>query len=303
MLQFIGEHINELLNIVLGLIMFGLGMGLKKNDFKQLFDQPRALTIGLTAQMVLLPLVGFILVSYSNLNPEFKVGVMLLSICPGGITSNLVSYFVKGNIALAVSLTVTNAIFSLFTIPLLVNQFLHYFLHSAQNGDYIQLPFFKTVLSIFMVTILPAMLGMMVRYKLGKKIVFVQKYINIALPILLLLVFAFKFLGGNGQNGSKITIDEILELTPIVIGLNVGAMYLGFLVGTPFGLSFKNRITIAVEVGLHNTALALLIASEKLGMPQMEKPALVYAMYSFFVTYVIAWSLVRVRLQRFKKRS
>lgn len=97
--------------------------------------------------------------------------------------------------------------------------------------------------------------------------------------------------------------SDIWMLTPIVIGLNVLSMFLGYLVGTPFRLSFKNRITIAVEVGLHNTALALLIASEKLGVSNMEKPALVYALYSFFVTFAVAWILVRLRLYRLKKRS
>ena len=117
-------NINYLLNIVLALIMFGLGLGLTRNDFKQLFDQPKSLGIGLFSQMVLLPVFAAWLVSNSNLSPEQQVGIMILSVCPGGITSNLVSYFVRGNVALAVSLTVCNAFLSLFTIPFLVNVFL-----------------------------------------------------------------------------------------------------------------------------------------------------------------------------------
>ncbi len=300
-MDFIGQHINLILNFVLALIMLGLGLSLKKEDFKQLFDQPKPLAIGLFSQMLLLPIVAFVLVYQSNLNPELKVGVMILSVCPGGITSNLISYFVKGNVALAVSLTVSNAFLSLFSIPLMVNLFIQYFIGASTNQ--IHLPFWSTMLEIFAITIVPASIGMLLRHKLGKKIMELQKGINIVLPILLLLVFTFKFLAGNQSGGASMSGSDIWMLTPIVIGLNVLSMFLGYLVGTPFRLSFKNRITIAVEVGLHNTALALLIASEKLGVSNMEKPALVYALYSFFVTFAVAWILVRLRLYRLKKRS
>jgi BASS family bile acid:Na+ symporter len=274
--------------------MLGLGIGLKKQDFQHLFDQPKSLAIGLFAQMVILPLFAFLLVYDANLSPEFKVGVMILSICPGGVTSNLVSYFVEGNVALSVSLTVLNAILTLFTIPILVNVFLEYFFEGSQQFVGVKLPVLGTMVSIFMVTVLPAAIGMLLRVQLGqKRVVKIQKYINIILPVLLIMVFGFKFLGNTGESNDFST--EIGLLTPLTIGLNVGSMLLGFLAGTPFQLSFKNRITIAVEVGLHNTALALLVAGEKLGSSEMEKPALVYAMYSFFVTYLISYLLVRGR--------
>jgi len=279
--------------------MLGLGIGLKKQDFQHLFDQPKSLAIGLFAQMVILPLFAFLLVYDANLSPEFKVGVMILSICPGGVTSNLVSYFVKGNVALSVSLTVLNAILTLFTIPILVNVFLGYFFEGSQQFVGVKLPVLGTMVSIFMVTVLPAAIGMLLRVQLGqKRVVEIQKYINIILPVLLVMVFGFKFLGNTGESNDFST--EIGLLTPLTIGLNVGSMLLGFLAGTPFQLSFKNRITIAVEVGLHNTALALLVAGEKLGSSEMEKPALVYAMYSFFVTYLISYLLVRGRYKFLK---
>lgn len=283
--------------------MLGLGISLKKEDFQQLFDQPKPLAIGLFSQMILLPIVAFLLVYKANLSPEIKVGVMILSVCPGGITSNLVSYFVKGNVALAVSLTVSNAFLSLFSIPLMVNIFIHHFINVGSANSEIQLPFWETMLEIFAITIVPAAIGMFLRFKIGKQILELQKLINIVLPILLLLVFAFKFLAGNHQGGAAMKNSDIWMLSPIVIGLNVFSMALGFLVGTPFGLSFKNRITISVEVGLHNTALALLIASQKLQNPLMEKPALVYALYSFFVTFTVAYFLMRYRVYRLKKRS
>jgi len=301
MFEIIGENIHFLLNSVLGLIMFGLGMSLKRSDFQELFHQPKALSIGLFSQMILLPMMAVVWVMFSGLSPEFKIGVLILSICPGGITSNLVSYFVKGNVALSVSLTVINSLLTLFSIPILVNIFLNYF--DVSNGGLVHLPVLDTMFSIFNITILPASVGMFLRDRLGKKILQIQKYINILLPVLLFIVFGIKFLGSNQKGGTGISINEIIKLTPIVIGLNVSAMLLGVVVATIFNLSFKNRVTIAVEVGLHNTALALIVAGEKLGITAMEKPALVYAMYSFFITYGISILLVRVRLYRLKKRA
>ncbi len=286
----IGAHINEWLNLVLGMIMFGLGLSLKKEDFKQLFDQPRSLAIGLVAQMGLLPLVAALIAYNINVSPELKVGILILSVCPGGITSNLISYFVRGNVALAVSLTVCNALLSLFSIPILVNLFLEHFL---DQGQVIELPFWSTMLEIFLVTVFPAALGMVLRLQLGNRLGSLERVLNISLPLLLLGVFAFKFLAGQQSGGTNMMFSDVIMLTPAVIALNLGSMLLGFLVGLPFGLKFKTRITIAVEVGLHNTALALLIAGDKLGNPTMEKPALVYALFSFVLTYGIAWLLVK----------
>lgn len=300
-MTFIGTHINLLLNLVLALIMFGLGMGLRKVDFKQLLEQPRTLAVGLFTQMVLLPIFAIFLLQFFDISPAFKIGILLLSVCPGGVTSNLVSYFAKGNVALSVSLTVSNAVITLFTIPVLVHFFLDLFYNTP--GTSIDLPFFDTVFSIFVVTILPAALGMLVRFHFGRKIMEVQKIVNVLLPVLLVSVFAIKFLGSKSDGGTAISIAEIKDLTPILIALNVGAFILGHAVAAIFGMSFRNATTIAIEIGLHNTALVLLVASEFLGNSDMEKPALVYALYSFFITYGLSIALVRLRLYRLKNRS
>ncbi len=283
--------INILLNVVLGMIMFGLGLSLTKEDFKHLFDQPRALSIGLASQMLLLPLLAWILAKQSDLSAEMQVGIMILSVCPGGITSNLVSYYVKGNVALAISLTVCNALLSLFTIPIMVNIFLQHFMHS---GRMIELPFWGTLFDIFIVTVMPAMLGMLARHQFGKYAIKMEKSLNVILPILLLMVFAFKFLAGSDKGGTAMTSHDLRILSFWMIALNIGSMITGYVAGALGKLSFKNRITIAVEVGLHNTALALLIAGDKLEIPIMEKPALVYALYSFAITFLVAWALMKL---------
>lgn len=272
------------------MIMFGLGLSLSPADFRHLFNQPKSLAVGLFAQMVLLPVIAWVIAEMAPLTPELKVGIMILSICPGGITSNLVSYFVKGNVALAISLTVTNAFLSLFTIPFLVNIFLEHFLAAGQT---ITLPFWRTMFDIFTITVVPAGLGVLVHFRYKKYAQRAERYLNYILPFLLVLVFIFKFMAGKEQGGTDMQLGDILELTPWVIALNVLSMLLGFLAGMIFLLNFKNRITISVEVGLHNTALALLIAGDKLANHHMEKPALVYALFSFFITFIIAWIMMQ----------
>jgi BASS family bile acid:Na+ symporter len=272
--------------------MFGLGLSLKISDFRNLLNQPRAVAVGLVSQMMLLPFIAWIIAEASGLSPEIKVGIMILSVCPGGITSNLVSYFVKGNVALAISLTVFNALISLFTIPFLVNVFLEHFLNSSQV---IELPFWQTMFDIFIVTILPAILGIAVRWKFARMASKVEKNLNIVLPLLLLFVFAFKFLAGSDKGGTSMTGRDISDMFIWVILLNILSMLTGYIAGWLFKLNFKNRITISVEVGLHNTALALLIAGNKLQNPTMEKPALVYALFSFGITFLVALLLMKLR--------
>jgi len=271
--------------------MFGLGLSLTREDFRHLFDQPRALSIGLASQILLLPFLAWIVALQSGLGAEMQVGIMILSVCPGGITSNLVSYYVKGNVALAISLTVCNALLSLITVPALVNLFLQHFMN---NGRMIELPFWKTMFDIFVVTIMPAIFGMLARHSYTSHALKIEKNLNIILTILLIVVFAFKFLAGNEKGGTAMTIADLQKLSVWMIALNIGSMLIGYLAGLLGRVSFRNRITIAVEVGLHNTALALLIAGDKLKIPAMEKPALVYALYSFAITFLVAWAFMKL---------
>lgn len=281
-------NIDHALNIVLALIMMGLGLSLTKSDFKNLLLQPKALAIGLFAQMVLLPLVALLLVSGTTLSPALKTGFFIISLCPGGITSNLVSYIVKGNVALAISLTVSNALITLFSIPILTNWGLNHF--SGVNHN-IYLPFWSTMFEIFIVTIMPATLGIFFRTRFPRVALKIERPLNFILPALLLTVFIIKFFANPSKGGTGITTAEITALTGFALLLNLSAMLIGYLCGSIFGLVYRNKITISIEVGLHNTALALLITGTLLHNAEMQKPALVYAIFSFFTTLLIAYIL------------
>ena len=100
--------------------MIGIGLSITTHDLRNIVTEPRNLLVGLASQLILLPAIAFLIASLSNIRPEFKVGLIIVSACPGGVTSNLVNYIIRGNVALCVSITVVNGILTLVTIPLIV---------------------------------------------------------------------------------------------------------------------------------------------------------------------------------------
>lgn len=298
MLNFLFANIDFLIDLVLAFITMSLGLGLTKDDFRKLFISPKSLSIGLLAQMVLLPIAAFVLMSMSNFSPATKVGFMILSFCPGGVTSNLVSFILKGNVALSISLTVLNAIFCMVTIPILVNISLNYFMGSAQS---ISLPVVKTIAHIAFVTVLPAIFGVFIRHKFSVIADKIQPVLKYLLPALLFLIFAIKFFAPQDKGGITLSSDELWILGLWGLVLNFSSMALGYFSGSLFKINLQNKVTFMIEVGLHNTALALLIAGNILHNIEMQKPALVYAIFTFFSTLFFAW-LIRLIALKFNSK-
>jgi len=284
------DLVNTVLSLTLAAIMFGLGLSLTNTDFRNLFAKPKALIIGLLGQMILLPIIAWILIQFTSLSLELKMGIMILSICPGGITSNLVSYFMRANVALAISLTVLNAMISVFSIPILIIVFSQGLGIQEQS---VQLSFWRTLLEIFSITLLPAILGVYFRKIFSHAGFIINKYLNWVLPVLLVVIFAIKFFASEQNGGSSITQEAVLTLAPWVVILNVLSMLAGFFFGKAFKLSNRDTLTCTIEIGLHNTALALIIAGDKIGNATMEQPALVYAMFSFVITLGFGFLLTR----------
>ncbi len=283
--------VDIVLNCTLATIMFGLGLSITRTDLRNLFRDPKSVIIGLAGQMILLPIVAWMLAQASNLSVEFKMGFLILSICPGGVTSNLVSYFLRANVALGISLTIINAIISVFTIPLLIIFFAGH-LGLTQQG--VEINFLRTLIEIFLITLLPAFLGWLFRRKYSKQGFIINKYLNWILPLLLLLVFGVKFLGNSAVGGSGLSSQDIIALAPWVIILNIISMVAGFTLGKTSGLNNRNTLTCTIEIGLHNTALALIIAGSQLHNTAMEKPALVYALFSVIVTLLVGYGLSKL---------
>ena len=147
------------LPLALFVIMFGMGLGLTPRDFLRVWVEPKAMLLGLGAQLVVLPILGFLLAQVFPLSPELAIGVMILAACPGGPTSNSIVYLIRGNVALSISLTAISSLVTVFTIPLIVNFATQQF---AGTAVALELPFGTTVVQIAAITIVPVALGMTV---------------------------------------------------------------------------------------------------------------------------------------------
>lgn len=280
-----------LISLVLALIMFGIGSSLTPKDYKNIFRSPRALFTGLILQMVFLPLMGIGVLQLSDLNDYFRAGLFILTLCPGGTTSNFISYIVKADVALSISLTSINSLIILFSIPFFISIGLPLFLKSDAD---VQLSFFDTMGEVFLVILLPAALGLLFNQRfprLSKKLQEPLKYINI---ILLAIVFMIKYFAGEQSGGSGLTMSEIWKLLPMAFLIHVLALFIAFSVSILLRLKPERSVTIGIEVGLQNTTLALLITGTIIGNNAMVKPVLVYALFSFFTT--TAFGLIAKRM-------
>ncbi len=280
------EFIDILVNIALGIIMLGIGISLTFKDFKNLFIRPKPIIVGFLSQIIILPLISFTIASISHLPAAMKVGIVIIAICPVGASSNLIVHLFKGNVALSISLTVINSILTPISIPIIANIALSVFMHENAN---ISLSVFESILQIASNVILPATIGILIRHfyeNFAKKI---EKPLKFILPIILGIVFTFKIFFGEANAENNITFSEIIEIAPYVLGLNIIGMFSGYYIARSFRLASRYRLTIAIEVGLQNTALALVVAGNMLNNYTMEKPILVYALLTFFSAIAFAW--------------
>lgn len=266
------------------IIMMGIGLSITTSDLRNIIVEPRNLVVGLASQLILLPVIAFLIAAFSNIRPEFKVGLIIISACPGGVTSNLVNYIIRGNVALCVSITVVNGILTLITIPLIVRLALHVYMGEDTE---IVLPVLDTILKIFMITVIPASIGIYIRRKREELALKIQNPLRIILPLLLLSVYAgVVFLEGNGEAGLD---SHFFRLIPYALMLNFFSMTAGLLVPRFFRLTKQNQYTIAVEVGLQNSTLAIFVASTLLGSQEMALVAVVYGSFSFFTTMLFGY--------------
>lgn len=291
------SYIDVLISVVLAAIMFGLGLSLTFSNFKNIIKYPRAFFVGLASQMIALPAIAFVILLFSEIPGPYKVGIMILAVCPGGTTSGFVAYLFRGNVALSISLTVINSFLTLFTIPFIVNFSLQYFLHQEAE---IHLPFLESVTQIFLITLLPAMLGLFVRRTKPRFATSIQKYLKYILIALLAMVYTIKFFAGDQYGGSGITVDEVWVILPYALIFNILCFVFSIFIGKLTKLKIQDAFTIALEVSLHNTTLALLIGGTFLQNQDMIKPALIYTMFSFWTALIFGFLTLKIYKSEFK---
>lgn len=276
-------YIDFLVSAVLATIMFGVGLSINFNDLRQIYRSPKAFILGLISQMILLPLIVFLIVGFTDLPPVLKVGFIILSACPGGTTSGFVTVLFRGNVALSVSLITINSLLTLVTIPLLVNLALTVF--TGRHSPF-ELPFAQTFLQIFFVTLLPAFSGVLLRYYREKIADKIQRPVRTAMIILFAGVYALIAFADESKGGSGITYADLWSILPYAVVINLAGFAAGMAMGLFGRTGIRTSWTIGVEVALQNTTLALLVAGTLIHSNEMVKPALVYALFSFWTALI-----------------
>jgi BASS family bile acid:Na+ symporter len=269
--------------------MMGMGLTLITNDFKRVLKYPKAVGIGLTNQLILLPIIGFALANIMPLRPEYAVGVMLLVLCPGGTTSNLFTYLAKGDVALSVTMTAIASVITVFTIPIVLSFSLIYFMGS---GSEFELPVVKTVLTLVVLTIVPISIGMLIKRYAPKVADRSQVYVSRFGVIF--LTFLVLFLGYVQRD---IIVDAFIATGPVSVLLNVSTMALGYYSSKWFGLNLAQRTSVTLEVGLQNSTLSIFMALTLLSNYDMSMMPAIYTL----VMFLTAGILVRIFSARHNK--
>ncbi len=270
------------LPVTLFCIMLGMGAGLTVADFKRVMDKPRAMLSGMLSQLILLPLLAFALLFPMQLPAEIFIGFMILALSPGGTTSNLFSYLAGGSVALSISLTAVISVITPFSIPLVAGWLLATQLDISAN---IQLPLGPTVLKLTIVTLLPVLLGMLLR---RFKPEFCTRYRTwfTRVPIAMLLVVIILIIG---QSWHK--MPEFFAQTGLpALALATLALGLGYLFARMLRHSRATARTIAIETSIQNGGTAILVTGTILNNPTMTIAPVMYGILMLIpITLYIAW--------------
>lgn len=262
-----------LLPLILGFIMFSLGLGLTVDDFKRIFTQPRALLVGAVCHFVILPLACFFLLSVWGMTGAFAVGFMILAACPTGSTSNLLTYLARGDVALALSFTAVASVATIFTLPIVVTWALGHYMGAARAID---VPVGLMMGQVALVLGVPVSLGMFVRHCWSDwALRFEPRATRVATVLFVLIVVLA--VAKNWQ----LMRDNFSTLAPFALLLNLSMLFVGFAVAWAVRLSRRQSITLGIETAVQNAALALVIGSTVLKNDAMAIPGALYGVIMY----------------------
>ncbi len=262
-----------LLPASLFIIMLGMGLSLVVDDFKRIVLHPKAVLLGLVNQLIVLPLIAFGITIAMNLPTELAIGMMLLASCPGGVTSNLISHVSRGDTALSISLTAVSSFITLLTIPLYVGFAFRYF---SEAGHVVDVDEAGMILQILVIVIIPVMLGMLIRKKREAFALRMDKPVRIISTVLFVLILLSIIISERELIWSSLADVGLATGT-----LNVITMLIGYFSARAFRLDLRQAITIAIESGIQNGTLAIVMATTVLANAALSIPAAVYGLLMF----------------------
>ncbi|HIL92143.1 MAG TPA: bile acid:sodium symporter family protein [Cycloclasticus sp.] len=268
------------------IIMFGMGLTLRTTDFTRVLKQPKAALIGLSAQMVALPIIAFAVAVFFNLSPELAVGLMIISFAPGGATSNMFTNIAKGDVALSISLTAVASLITPFTLPLFTLLSMDYFMGA---GEAFQLPLLKTIMQLLVISVVPVIIGMLMLSKWQKAAGKIEPVIKVFSIVFLFLIIVAIILKNKAHMA-----DFFLQTGFATLTLNILVLALGYGLAKFFKLSRAQSVSIGYEVGIQNGTLALLVAGTLIGNSTMMIPAVTYSILMFFTGFLFGLLLKKV---------
>lgn len=276
------------LPLSLAFIMFSLGLGLTFADFRRVLAMPVPVIAGILGQIVLLPVCAIVLLMIFPLPPALAFGVMLLSFCPGGVTSNILTRLAQGNVALSITLTAVVSLLSVLTVPVLTAWAAARYLGTAAP----EIDVTGIALAMFAITAVPVLLGLFFRSGLPQVADRIEKAVS-AIAVVLFVVIVVGALAANWQ----VFIDNIGTLGPLLILMNAVLLILGVILARMLGLGGADGVAISVEMGVQNATLGITVAALVAAAPGLSEyavPSGVYGITMYFVTLPGIWLLRRI---------
>ena len=266
------------LPLSLAFIMFSLGLGLMFNDFSRVATSPGPFAIGAVSQILLLPLLAFCLLHVFTVSPELSVGVMILALSPGGVTSNILTKLAGGALALSITLTAIVSLLSVISVPFLVAWSANYFMgQAAPDINVVSL-----AIAMFLITVVPVLIGLLLRHFATGLAVRLESIVTIIATILFVIIV----IGALAANW-KLFVANITVLGPLLVTLNILLLALGWGFARLMRLDHKNAVAIAIETGVQNSTIGItvgsLIVESVSGLPPFSLPSGVYGITMYFV--------------------
>ena len=277
------EIVTKIAPIALALIMLGLGLGLTTNDFTRVLKTPKDFLVGLISQLIILPIVAFILIKFLGTSPEIALGVMIIAAAPGGITSNILTKFANGDVALSISLTAVISIISIITVPLIV----------FTSADLLGISFTSqninitgTAIKMALVVAVPVLIGMIIRKFADNFISSRTSVVNKITGILFIIVFVAIWIEEREN-----IFNYLSQAGLVVLNLNRVMMAIAFFLAKTFASGIQQVKCISLECGLQNGTLAVFVATEISNEIVYIIPTAAYALIMYITGFIFIWLL------------
>ena len=275
------EIVTTIAPIALALIMLALGLGLSLENFTNIIKQPRDFLVGLLCQLILLPIIAFILIKILNTSPELAIGVMIIAAAPGGVTSNVLTKFANGDVALSVSLTAIISLVSIITVPFIVFKSADLLNINYQSAE---ISMIGISMKMFLVVTFPVFIGMLIRKFATNFISSKEQLIQRISVFLFALVFLAILIEEKGN-----IIPYLAEAGLITLILNLTMMILGFYIAKKFASGIAQRKCISLECGLQNGTLAIFVSTQIFDNSAYLVPTATYALIMFITSIIFVF--------------